>query len=95
MVDQNGTAKVRPVTVRQEDDRQAVIASGVTASEMVVTSGFGRLADGTKVEVASAEDAGQGPAEPAPPPRPRGGAPKGNGQRAQLPAAAPATTAIP
>jgi hypothetical protein len=64
---------------------------------MVVTTGFGRLADGSKVEVASAGDAGQGAAEPARPPQPRGGgAPKGNGQRAQAPAAAaPATTAIP
>jgi multidrug efflux system membrane fusion protein len=95
VVNQDGTAKVRPVTVRQEDDRQAVIGSGLMASEMVVTTGFGRLADGTKVEVASAEDPGQGAGEPAPPPRPRrGGAPKGNGQRAQAPAAA-ATTAIP
>jgi multidrug efflux system membrane fusion protein len=96
VVDQNGTAKVRPVTVRQEDDRQAVIASGLMTAEMVVTTGFGRLADGTKVEMASADDAGQAAGEAAPPPRPRGGgAPKGNGQRAQAPAAAPATTAIP
>jgi membrane fusion protein, multidrug efflux system len=85
IVDQNGTAKVRPVTVRQQDDRQAVIASGLMASEMVITTGFGRLADGSKVEVASAEDPGQGTAEPAPRPR-GGGAPKGNGQRAQAPA---------
>jgi multidrug efflux system membrane fusion protein len=93
VVNQNGTVKVRPVTVRQQDDRQAVIAGGLIASEMVVTTGFGQLADGSKVEVASA---GDGSAEPAQPPRPRGGgAPKGNGQRAQAPAAAPATTAIP
>ena len=54
VVNEDDTANVRPITVRQQDDRQAVIASGLRASEQVVTTGFGRLADGTKVEVASA-----------------------------------------
>ncbi len=94
VINQNDTAEVRPVTVRQQDDRQAVIASGLMASETVITTGFGRLTDGSKVEVASAADPGRGAGQPAPPPRPRGGgAPKGNGQRAQAPASA--QSAIP
>jgi multidrug efflux system membrane fusion protein len=53
------TVAMRPVTVTQQDDQQAVIASGVTAGEQVVTTGFARLAEGTRVTVSNAEDAGQ------------------------------------
>jgi multidrug efflux system membrane fusion protein len=96
VVTEDDTVTVQPVTVRQQDDRQAVIASGLQASDQVVTTGFGRLADGTKVEPASAGNAEQVAAPPAPSLRPRnGGAPKGNGQRAQAPANAPSTTASP
>jgi multidrug efflux system membrane fusion protein len=84
VVKDDNTVSVRPVTVQQQDDVQAVIASGLTAPERVVTTGFGRLADGTKVEVASAEDAGQIPTDPSQrPARPGGGVPKGKGQRQQ------------
>src|SRR5262249_17848071 len=38
---------IRPVTVTQQDDQQAVIASGLNAGEHVVTTGFGRLNEGT------------------------------------------------
>jgi membrane fusion protein, multidrug efflux system len=84
VVKDDNTVAVRPVTVRQQDDVQAVIASGLMAPERVVTTGFGRLADGTRVEVASAEEAGQIPTDPSQrPARPGGGAPKGKGQRQQ------------
>jgi multidrug efflux system membrane fusion protein len=84
VVKDDNTVSVRPVTVQQQDDVQAVIASGLTAPERVVTTGFGRLADGTKVEVASAEDAGQIPTDPSQrPARPGGGVPTGKGQRQQ------------
>ncbi|HEY3641914.1 MAG TPA: efflux RND transporter periplasmic adaptor subunit, partial [Xanthobacteraceae bacterium] len=80
------------VMVQQQDDVQAVIASGLMAPERVVTTGFGRLADGTRVEVTSAEEAGPIPADPAQrPSRPGGGAPKGKGQRQQGAADAPGT----
>src|SRR6202011_1734757 len=59
VVKEDNTVSVRPVTVQQQDDVQAVIATGLMAQERVVTTGFGRLADGTKVEVPRAEDAGQ------------------------------------
>jgi multidrug efflux system membrane fusion protein len=50
---------VRRVTVTQQDDRQAVVASGLSADERVVTTGFARLTDGTEVIASRAEDAGQ------------------------------------
>jgi multidrug efflux system membrane fusion protein len=88
VVKDDNTVTVRPIMVQQQDDLQAVIASGLMATERVVTTGFGRLAEGTKVEVTSAEEAGQVSADPSQPsPRrdgngPRGkGEPKGKGQR--------------
>jgi multidrug efflux system membrane fusion protein len=47
---------VRPVTVSQQDDKQAVIAQGVTAEEQVVTAGFARLKQGAEVQVSSPAD---------------------------------------
>ena len=56
----DGTSvSVRPVSLTQQDDVQTVIASGLQAGERVVTTGFARLTEGTKVAVSSAEDAGQ------------------------------------
>jgi membrane fusion protein, multidrug efflux system len=90
VVKDDNTVAVRPVMVQQQDDVQAVIASGLMAPERVVTTGFGRLADGTRVEVTSAEEAGPIPTDPAQrPSRPGGGAPKGKGQRQQGAADAP------
>src|SRR5437763_694497 len=42
---------VRPVTVAQQDDTQAVISDGAKPQEQVVTSGFTRLSNGTRVAV--------------------------------------------
>jgi len=50
---------VRPVSITQQDDQRAVIATGLQSGEHVVTTGFGRLAEGTLVEASSAETAGQ------------------------------------
>ena len=80
VVKEDNAVAVRPVMVQQQNDLQAVIASGLMAQERVVTTGFGRLADGTKVEVTSAEEAGQVSADPSQPPARRdGSAPKGKG----------------
>jgi multidrug efflux system membrane fusion protein len=46
---------VHPVAIGQQDDRQAVIASGLNVGDLVVTTGFARLTDGAKVQVAEAE----------------------------------------
>jgi len=82
VVKDDDTVGMRRVTVRQQDDQQAVIATGLMAQEQVVTTGFGRLADGTRVEVASAEGAGQAPPGQEQP-NPRSGSPKGKGQGQQ------------
>ena len=49
VVQPDNKVAVRPVTVSQQDETQAVIAKGLEADERVVTTGFGRLAEGTKV----------------------------------------------
>jgi membrane fusion protein, multidrug efflux system len=58
VVQADGTASVRPVSVAQQDENRAVV-TGVAASEDVVTTGFGQLANGRKVQVAR-EAPGQG-----------------------------------
>ncbi|HEY7247368.1 MAG TPA: efflux RND transporter periplasmic adaptor subunit [Xanthobacteraceae bacterium] len=47
----NSTVTVRPVTVRQQDDVQAVVDAGLQAGERVVTTGFSRLTEGSHVTV--------------------------------------------
>ncbi len=52
----DGTAIVRPVTVAQQDDVQAVIASGIEDGERVITTGFSQLTDGAKIAIGVQED---------------------------------------
>ena len=47
----------RPVTVIQQNEHDAVIASGLSATDRVVTTGFANLADGSKVIVGREEQA--------------------------------------
>jgi multidrug efflux system membrane fusion protein len=73
---EDGAAAVRPVTVAQQDDVQAVIASGIDAGERVITTGFSQLTGGARIAIGEAEDlrrpAGserrRGPPRPAPSP---------------------------
>jgi multidrug efflux system membrane fusion protein len=65
-----GTVSVRPVTLTQQNDVQAVVAAGLHAGERVVTTGFARLTEGTAVTASRAEDAGQ--IAPGDRPRPDG-----------------------
>lgn len=58
------TVAMKPVKVRQQDDAQAVIAEGVAAGDKVVTTGFARLQDGSKVQI-SANPAQAAPGAPA------------------------------
>jgi membrane fusion protein, multidrug efflux system len=58
VMDDNGTAQLRPVTVGQQDDQQAVIETGLKLGEKVITTGFARLSDGAKVEVAAPDATG-------------------------------------
>jgi multidrug efflux system membrane fusion protein len=73
VVRDDSTVGVRPVSITKQDDRDAVIGSGLRIGERVVTTGFGRLTEGTKVAVSSASDAGQVPTGAV--------RPKGNGNR--------------
>jgi multidrug efflux system membrane fusion protein len=66
------TVTVRPITLTQQDDLRAVVATGLTAGEQVVTTGFARIAEATLVQVTNAEEAGQIPTGGRPD-RPRGG----------------------
>jgi membrane fusion protein, multidrug efflux system len=46
---------LRTVATGRQDERVAVVTQGLQAGEIVVTSGFARLADGAKVRVATLE----------------------------------------
>jgi membrane fusion protein, multidrug efflux system len=89
---QDNTVTVRPVTLTQQDDTRAVVASGLQAGEQVVTTGFARLTEGAQVAVSDAESAGQiAPAGRSRPDGARGkrGSEKGKGSpSAGLPRAA-------
>ena len=47
----DNTVSAKPVTVTQQDENSAVIASGITTGDRVVTTGFANLSDGAKVSV--------------------------------------------
>jgi membrane fusion protein, multidrug efflux system len=86
----------RPVTVPQQDDARAVLATGVKAGDRVVTSGFARLKEGAEVAVATTEELNAAPVAPkresprgegkrkrdgaGPPPAQGEGTPKGDAQ---------------
>ena len=59
VVKDDATVTVRRITLAQQDDVRAVVATGLQVGERVVTTGFARLTEGTQVVVSSAEDAGQ------------------------------------
>jgi membrane fusion protein, multidrug efflux system len=54
VVNADDTVSVRPVTVGQQDDVQAVITAGVESGDRVVTTGFNQLTDGSKVSIGTA-----------------------------------------
>jgi multidrug efflux system membrane fusion protein len=97
-------AALRNVEIQRQNENDAVVKSGLTPPEEVVTSGFSRLTDGAEVRVAPAE-AAPGEAAPsgeraaaaaAPTPSaadPSAGAPSPGG--APTPAAAPAAGTPP
>ena len=62
---------LKPITVRQQTDTEAVVASGLAAGDRVVTTGFARLNDGSRVIIGTPGEAR--PALPA-------GAGKGEGK---------------
>jgi HlyD family secretion protein len=60
----DGAAHSKPVTVGITDDGRVQIISGLTAGDMVITSGNYALEDGTKVKVGAAGDADEGAKKP-------------------------------
>lgn len=72
----NDVVSARPITVTQQTDTEAVIASGLSPTDRVVTTGFANLAEGSRVLV------GQDTQTPTPdlaPQRRRQGAGQGRG----------------
>lgn len=49
--------KAKPITVTQQNETDAVISKGLSASDRVVTTGFANLSDGAKVRIGSADQA--------------------------------------
>ncbi len=70
VVKDDDSVSVRPITVQKQDETQTVISKGLEAPERVVTTGFVRLTDGTKVAIGSGE---------APAAQPAGQRPQGQG----------------
>ncbi len=78
VVKDDNTVAIRPIAVQKQDETQTVVKSGLTPPERVVTTGFVRLTDGSKVAIGSADGApaaGQQGARPRSGQRPGGGRP--------------------
>ncbi|UFZ05804.1 efflux RND transporter periplasmic adaptor subunit [Bradyrhizobium ontarionense] len=76
VIGEGDIASAHPVTVVQQNEMEAVIASGLSPSDRVVTTGFANLADGVKVVVGRAEQTPQADLAP----RKRGRNPQGKDQ---------------
>lgn len=53
VIGQDNTVAARPVTVTLQNETIAVIASGITVSDQVVTTGFANLSEGAKVSIST------------------------------------------
>ncbi len=51
VIGDNNTVSARPVVVTQQNETSAVIASGITVADQVVTTGFANLSEGAKIAV--------------------------------------------
>jgi len=60
----DGTVAVRPIEVQKQDETQTVVAKGLEPPERVVTTGFARLNEGSKVTISNPD--GTPPAGAAP-----------------------------
>jgi membrane fusion protein, multidrug efflux system len=65
LVTPENTVTVRAITVTQQNEMQAVVASGLAPSDRVVTTGFNQLAEGRRISVASADARSPAAAAPA------------------------------
>lgn len=88
VIGNESTVAARPVTIAQQDDKQAVVASGLTAGEQVVTAGFARLKDGAEVTIS--DDNGEAPAAAKPQANAGSGTQPSAAETASIDPAAPA-----
>jgi multidrug efflux system membrane fusion protein len=95
VVGQDSSVAVRPVTVAQQDETQAVVTKGLESDERVVTTGFARLKDGAKVTVTNAEAAPPPEAPPAEAQRERRRSGGRNNRREQRSEASPSPGSSP
>ncbi|WP_339026379.1 efflux RND transporter periplasmic adaptor subunit [Bradyrhizobium symbiodeficiens] len=51
VIGEDNLVSAKPVTVTQQNEHDAVIASGLSANDRVVTTGFANLSDGSKVVI--------------------------------------------
>jgi multidrug efflux system membrane fusion protein len=51
VIGQDNTVSARPVAVTQQNETSAVIASGITVADQVVTTGFANLSEGAKIAI--------------------------------------------
>ena len=66
VIKDDDTVVVRPIMVQKQDETQTVVGKGIEPPERVVTTGFVRLTDGTKIAVGSAEAPTAQPGEQRP-----------------------------
>ena len=57
VVKDDNTASMRSIVVQKQDETQTVVKSGIAVGERVVTTGFVRLTDGSKILIGSASGA--------------------------------------
>jgi multidrug efflux system membrane fusion protein len=81
VVKDDNTVTMRPIVVQKQDETQTVVKSGIAPPERVVTTGFVRLTDGSKIAIGSPAGA---PAAAAPATRQRNG-PRPSGGRPTTP----------
>lgn len=80
VIGQNNIVSARPVTVTQQNETIAVIASGITVAEQVVTTGFANLSEGARVAISTDYQAPTPDLAPRKQQRPGGG---DKGQRSE------------
>ncbi|PMU82734.1 efflux RND transporter periplasmic adaptor subunit, partial [Pseudomonas sp. GW704-F3] len=78
-IGEDNVVSAKPVTVTQQNEHDAVIASGLTANDKVVTTGFANLSDGSKVVIGRDEQTPSADLAP----RKRTRAPQGDGKGGQ------------
>lgn len=80
IIGQDNTVAARPVTVTLQNETIAVIASGITVADQVVTTGFANLSEGARVNISKDY---QTPTPDLAPRKRQGGGEKGQGQRGE------------